>query len=126
MKMSKEKKVITEDEMPRKKTIYINTMKGAKEMLKDLPDINYELNDEGTTLLEMVCAFTKDVDVVEYLLKKGADIHHTDKYGRNAFAYAWFNEAPYMDVFINQVLKRYWNKKDENSILKSDDNKYES
>lgn len=94
-----------------KETVYIDTMEGAKTMLKELPYIDYEIGKEGGTLLELVCAFTTDVEVVRYLLEQGADIHHTDKYGRNAFAYAWFNETPYMDVFINQVLKKYWDKK---------------
>ena len=106
--MTEKSKTITENT---EQSIYIDTMEGAKKMLKDLPDINYEIGKEGSTLLELVCAFTTDVKVVEYLLKKGADIHHTDHYGRNAFAYAWFNHsAPYMDVFINHVLKKYWNK----------------
>ena len=91
-------------------TDYIDTMDGAKTMLSNLPNIDYEIGKEGATLLELVCAFTTDVEVVRYLLEQGADIHHTDHYGRNAFAYAWFNETPYMDVFINQVLKEYWNK----------------
>ena len=91
-------------------TVYIDTMDGAKTMLSNLPNIDYEIGKEGATLLELVCAFTTDVEVVRYLLEQGADIHHTDHYGRNAFAYAWFNETPYMDVFINQVLKEYWNK----------------
>ena len=90
--------------------ILIDTMEGAKTMLKELPDINYEIGTQGGTLLELVCAFTTDVEVVKYLLEQGADIHHTDHFGRNAFAYAWFNKTPYMDVFINQVLERYWNK----------------
>ena len=106
--MSKKQKIITEDDIEKQKTIYIDTMDGAKAILKDLPYIDYEIGKEGSTLLELVCAFTTDVEVVRYLLEKGADIHHTDKYGRNAFAYAWFNETPYMDVFINQVLKEYW------------------
>lgn len=110
--MTKKKKIITEEDIKKDDTVYIDTMEGAKKMLSELPHIDYEIGKEGSTLLELVCAFTTDVKVVEYLLKKGADIHHTDKYGRNAFAYAWFNHsAPYMDVFINQVLKKYWDKK---------------
>ena len=108
-----EEKIENKNEKEFGGTVYIDTMKGAKQMLKDLPHIDYEIGKEGSTLLELVCAFTTDVEVVKYLLKKGADIHHTDHYGRNAFAYAWFNHsAPYMDVFINQVLKEYWKKEE--------------
>ena len=97
----------TEEDKP----ILIDTMDGVKTMLKELPDIDYEIGKEGATLLELVCAFTTDIEVVRYLLEQGANIHHTDHYGRNAFAHAWFNKsAPYMDVLINQVLKEYWNK----------------
>ena len=106
--MTKKSKTITEDA---EQSIYIDTLEGAKKMLEQIPDINYEIGKEGSTLLELVYAFTTDVEVVHYLLERGADIHHTDHYGRNAFAYAWFNHsAPYMDVFINHVLKKYWNK----------------
>lgn len=49
-----------------------------------------------------------DTEPIEYLLEQGADVHHTDKYGRNAFAYSWFNKTLYMDVFINEELKKYW------------------
>jgi len=68
--------------------VIVSTLEGCKKVLPLLPDINTEVGEEGGTLLEIVCAFTNDVEVVKYLLEQGADIHHTDKYGRNAFAYA--------------------------------------
>ena len=94
--------------MDNNEVVYIDTLDGIKKILKELPDINYEIGKEGATLLELACAFTNDIEVVKYLLEQGADVHHTDKYGRNAFAYSWFNKNPYMDVFINEELKKYW------------------
>ena len=77
-------------------------------MLELLPDINTEIGKEGGTLLELACAFTCDLNVITFLLDNDADVHHTDMYGRNAFAYSWFNKTPYMDVFINEELKKHW------------------
>ena len=88
--------------------VIVSTLEGCKKIVPILPDINTEVGEEGGTLLEIVCAFTNDVEVVKYLLEQGANVHHTDKYGRNAFAYSWFNRNPYMDVFINEELKKYW------------------
>ena len=94
--------------MDNNEVVYIDTLDGVKKILKELPDINYEIGKEGATLLELACAFTTDTEVIKYLLEQGADVHHTDKYGRNAFAHSWFNKTPYMDVFINEELKKYW------------------
>ena len=84
---------------------HIDTLEGCQKLAKMLPDINTEIGREGGTLLELACAFTNDLDVITFLLESGADVHHADKYGRNSFAYAWFNKTPYMDVLINGELK---------------------
>ena len=94
--------------MDNNEVCHIDTMEGVQKLVKLLPDINTEIGKEGGTVLELSCAFCTDVEVIKYLLEQGADVHHTDKYGRNAFAYSWFNKTPYMDVFINEELKKYW------------------
>ncbi len=65
-----------------------------------LNSIIYELGKYGATVLELACAYTTDIEVIRFLLNHGANVHHSDKYGRNAFAHAWFNKAPYMDALI--------------------------
>ena len=94
--------------MDNNEVCHIDTLEGAKKLLSMLPNINTEIGKEGGTLLELACAFTTDIDLIKYLLEQGADVHHTDKYGRNSFAYSWFNKTPYMDVLINEELKKYW------------------
>ena len=94
--------------MENNEVCHIDTLEGCQKLAKMLPDINTEIGREGGTLLELACAFTNDLDVITFLLENGADVHHADKYGRNAFAYAWFNKTPYMDVLIIGELKKYW------------------
>lgn len=94
--------------MDNNEVCHIDTLEGVKKLLTMLPDINTEIGKEGGTLLELACAFTTDLDVISFLLEQGADVHHADHFGRNAFSYAWFNKSPYMDVLINGELKKYW------------------
>ena len=100
--------MITNKGNSEKSPIYFDTLEGVQQLLKELPEINYELGKYGATVLELACAYTTDIEVIRFLLNHGANVHHSDKYGRNAFAHAWFNKAPYMDVLIIEELKKYW------------------
>lgn len=64
-----------------------------------------------------------NLQIVKYLIKNGADIYATDKYGRNAFEYANTKRTPKIyDFLINEhnLNLMFWNAEQQNGQIPSD------
>lgn len=61
---------------------------------------------DGVTPL-MVAAFSGEIDLIESLLKNGADPSLVDQKGRNAYSYAIFGKNPTIEPKMRELSKRY-------------------
>ena len=59
-----------------------------------------ETENTGQTILHFVCAYSKDIKLIELLVKKGADWQSTDNYDRSLLHHAAMNDDSKMLMYI--------------------------
>lgn len=93
-----------------KDTVYVDTIKDVKYVLSLLKDINQPVNTQLSSLLQICCMLSEDVEVIEYLLKRGANPNYMDYRGWTAKDYASFNKSPIAMLLIYHLLAQYGGK----------------
>lgn len=96
-----------------------NSLDLVKKSLEEHPEELNKVNDRGYTSLMYAIYRRKNYSILEYLVKKGADVNIQDKYGKTALMYALTAHTPYsyssgvINLLINNGANIYL--KDNNS-----------
>jgi len=79
--------------IPLRKALDTNNIKKVKEILESDNNISIDTNMIFNRRVLNYASFQNNEKLVQYLIDKGADIHHKDELGLNALAYAIENNA---------------------------------
>ena len=90
-----------------KETAYLDTQEGVDMILNQLESIDQPLNSQLSSLLQLVCIMSGDVDLVQYLLEKGANPNYMDYRGWTARDYCYFNPNTFAPILISNILEPY-------------------
>lgn len=86
------------------KPIHVACLYGEPSIVKYLLTKNVEIDPEdsdGSTPFLQLITKSGDIGLIQYMIEKGADIEHKDKYGRKAVHYAvGLDTVAYLDLLI--------------------------
>ena len=92
---------------------FVNQLKIAK-LLVETFEIDIEwVNNKKCTAITYACYY-HSIDVVEYLIERGANVNHIDEHGKTCYYYLDYNEKQRIVEFIkiknfnvNKPIMRY-------------------